>query len=188
MRVGDQTMTINVFNTNRYMDDDDGCHYLQDSIATVAVEDTELCYNSSIQIDDFVHLQEDDREELDDLPFKEQQIKHSIPRYGMKFESLDFTKFVPPKSSLEIAPALELKPLPSHLKYVYLGAKDTGSCDIVLKISYFKCKYTLLSSYSIKDIDDKGVASAEATGPAWADISAGLQNSAERRAVLLAYP
>ncbi|KAK8544322.1 hypothetical protein V6N13_100551 [Hibiscus sabdariffa] len=36
----------------------------------------------------------------------------------------------------------------------------TSSCDVVLKISYFKCKYTLLSSYSIKDIDDKGDASA----------------------------
>ncbi|KAK8596897.1 hypothetical protein V6N13_001509 [Hibiscus sabdariffa] len=43
----------------------------------------------------------------------------------MKFESLDFTEFVPPKSSLEIAPVLELKPLRSHLKYVYLGANDT---------------------------------------------------------------
>ncbi|KAK8708682.1 hypothetical protein V6N13_059720 [Hibiscus sabdariffa] len=125
MRVGDQTMTINVFNTIRYMDDDEGCHYLQDSIATAIVEDTELCYSNSIQIDDFVHLQEKDREEVDDLPFKEQQIKHYIPRYGMKFESLDFTEFVPPKSSLEIAPVLELKPLPSHLKYVYLGANDT---------------------------------------------------------------
>ncbi|KAL4366766.1 hypothetical protein GQ457_05G020870 [Hibiscus cannabinus] len=43
----------------------------------------------------------------------------------MKFESLDFTEFVPHKPSLEIAPSLELKPLPSHLKYVYLGANDT---------------------------------------------------------------
>ncbi|KAK9020038.1 hypothetical protein V6N11_054536 [Hibiscus sabdariffa] len=80
---------------------------------------------NSIQIDDFVHLHEEDREEVDDLPFKEQQIKPFIPRFGMKFESLDFTEFVPPKSSLEIAPALELKPLPSHLKYVYLGTNDT---------------------------------------------------------------
>ncbi|KAK8540179.1 hypothetical protein V6N12_046470 [Hibiscus sabdariffa] len=46
MRVGDQTMTINVFNTIRYMDDDEGCHYLQDSIATATVEDTELCYSN----------------------------------------------------------------------------------------------------------------------------------------------
>ncbi|KAK8569208.1 hypothetical protein V6N12_007740 [Hibiscus sabdariffa] len=77
------------------------------------------------KIEEFLHLQEEDQEEVDDLPFKEQQIKHSIFRSGMKFESLDFTEFVPPKPSLEIVPVIELKSLPSHLKYVYLGANDT---------------------------------------------------------------
>ncbi|KAL4383034.1 hypothetical protein GQ457_15G020120 [Hibiscus cannabinus] len=125
MRVGDQTMTINVYNTIRYMDNGEECHSLQDSIVTTTVDDTESCYNSSIQIEDFMHLQEEDREEVDDLPFQEQQIKPFIPRFGMKFESLDFTECVPPKSSLEIVPSLELKPLPSHLKYVYLDANDT---------------------------------------------------------------
>ncbi|KAK8516142.1 hypothetical protein V6N12_013549 [Hibiscus sabdariffa] len=125
MRVGDQTMTINVYNTIRYMDNGEECHSLQDLIATATVDDTELCYSSSIQIEDFMHLHEEDQEEVDDLPFHEQQIKPFIPRSGMKFESLDFTEFVPPKSSLEIAPSLELKTLPSHLKYVYLGANDT---------------------------------------------------------------
>ncbi|KAK8670707.1 hypothetical protein V6N13_037325 [Hibiscus sabdariffa] len=43
-------------------------------------------------------------------------------------------------------------------------------------------------SAGLQNLDDKGDASAEATGPAQADISAGLQNSVERRAVLLAYP
>ncbi|KAL4303086.1 hypothetical protein GQ457_10G011650 [Hibiscus cannabinus] len=76
-------------------------------------------------IEDFLHRQVEDQEEVDDLPFQEQQIKPFIPRSGMKFESLDFTKFVPPKPSLEIALSLELKPLPSHLKYFYLGNNDT---------------------------------------------------------------
>ncbi|KAK8502211.1 hypothetical protein V6N12_042708 [Hibiscus sabdariffa] len=125
MRVGDQTMTINVYNTIRYMDNGEECHSLQDSIATATVDNTELCYNSSIQIEDFMHLQEEDQEVVDDLPFQEQQVKHFIRRSGMKFKSLDFMEFVPPKPSLEIAPSLELKPLPSHLKYVYLGANDT---------------------------------------------------------------
>ncbi|KAL4364204.1 hypothetical protein GQ457_04G020710 [Hibiscus cannabinus] len=125
MRVGDQTMTINVYNTIRYMDNGEECHFLQDSIATTIVDDTDLCYTSSIQIEDFMHLLVEEREEVDDLPFQEQQINPFIPRFGKKFESLDFIEFVPPKSSLEIAPSLELKPLPSHLKYVYLGANDT---------------------------------------------------------------
>ncbi|KAK9045673.1 hypothetical protein V6N11_051582 [Hibiscus sabdariffa] len=125
MRVGDQTMTINVYNTLRYMDNGEECHSLQDSIATTTADDKDLCYSSSIQIEDFMHLQEEDREEVYDLPFQEQQIKPFIPRSGMKFESLDFTEFVPHKSYPEIAPSLDLKPLPSHLKYAYLGANDT---------------------------------------------------------------
>ncbi|KAK8578894.1 hypothetical protein V6N12_069238 [Hibiscus sabdariffa] len=48
MRVGDQTMTINVYNTIRYMDNGEECHSLQDSIATTMADDTELCYNNSI--------------------------------------------------------------------------------------------------------------------------------------------
>ncbi|KAK8619632.1 hypothetical protein V6N13_135914 [Hibiscus sabdariffa] len=62
MRVGDQTMTINVYNTIRYMDNDEECHSLQDSTATTTAEDIDLCYSSSTQIEDFMHLQEEDRE------------------------------------------------------------------------------------------------------------------------------
>ncbi|KAK8515209.1 hypothetical protein V6N12_019257 [Hibiscus sabdariffa] len=69
MRVGDQTMTINVYNTIRYMDNGEEYHSLQESIATATANDTELCYSSSIQIEDFLHLQEEDQEEVDDLPF-----------------------------------------------------------------------------------------------------------------------
>ncbi|KAK8976454.1 hypothetical protein V6N11_013868 [Hibiscus sabdariffa] len=97
MRVGDQTMTINVYDTILYMDNGEECHSLQDSIAIAIADDTELCYISSIQIEDFIYLQEEDQEEVDDLPFQEQQTSLSFP---------------------------ELKLLPSHLKYVYLGAKD----------------------------------------------------------------
>ncbi|KAK8562061.1 hypothetical protein V6N12_049114 [Hibiscus sabdariffa] len=132
MRVGDQTITINVYNTIRYMDNGEECQSMQDSIATATADDIDLCYNSSIQIEDFMHLQEEDREEVDNLPFQEQQIKPFIPSSGMKFESLDFTEFVPLKSSLEIAPSLELTPLPSNLKYVYLGGNDT----LLVTISY----------------------------------------------------
>ncbi|KAK8596898.1 hypothetical protein V6N13_001510 [Hibiscus sabdariffa] len=48
MRVGDQTMTINVYNTIRYMDNGEECHSLQDSIATATADDIELCYSNSI--------------------------------------------------------------------------------------------------------------------------------------------
>ncbi|KAK8680996.1 hypothetical protein V6N13_053404 [Hibiscus sabdariffa] len=51
-----------------------------------------------------------------------------------------------------------------------------GSCDVVLKIATFKCKMT------------KGMSRIETTGPAQADLSAGTQISAERLAMLSAYP
>ncbi|KAL4351380.1 hypothetical protein GQ457_06G013240 [Hibiscus cannabinus] len=50
MRVGDQTMTINVYNTIRYMDNGEECYSLQDLIATTTADDTNLCYNNSIQM------------------------------------------------------------------------------------------------------------------------------------------
>ena len=48
----------------------------------------------------------------------------------MKFESIDFSGFTSSKASLENAPSLELKQLPLHLKYVYLGPDETLSVII----------------------------------------------------------
>ncbi|XP_070015938.1 uncharacterized protein [Nicotiana sylvestris] len=41
------------------------------------------------------------------------------------FEPLNMPNGPPPKPSIEEAPKLELKPLPSHLHYAYLGSSDT---------------------------------------------------------------
>ncbi|XP_070015762.1 uncharacterized protein [Nicotiana sylvestris] len=41
------------------------------------------------------------------------------------FEPLNRPNSPPPKPSIEEAPKLELKPLPSHLHYAYLGSSDT---------------------------------------------------------------
>ncbi|XP_019263643.1 PREDICTED: uncharacterized protein LOC109241362 [Nicotiana attenuata] len=46
-------------------------------------------------------------------------------RESTQFEPLDRPIGRPPKSSLEEAPKLELKPLPSHLHYAYLGNSNT---------------------------------------------------------------
>ncbi|KAE8726680.1 hypothetical protein F3Y22_tig00006570pilonHSYRG00206 [Hibiscus syriacus] len=44
---------------------------------------------------------------------------------GMHFEPLNFEEFVPPKPSFQHVPTLELKNLPQHLKYAYLGSGET---------------------------------------------------------------
>ena len=43
------------------------------------------------------------------------------------FESLELSErsLTPPRPSIEEPPVLELKPLPSHLKYAYLGEEST---------------------------------------------------------------
>ena len=41
------------------------------------------------------------------------------------FEPLNRPEGPPPKPSIEEAPKLELKPLPPHLQYAYLGDSDT---------------------------------------------------------------
>ncbi|XP_040955917.1 uncharacterized protein [Gossypium hirsutum] len=50
-------------------------------------------------------------------------------RQGRSFKSLDFSNhsFKPPKPSIKDLLSLELKPLPLHLKYAYLG--DTTHCQ-----------------------------------------------------------
>ncbi|KAL4341124.1 hypothetical protein GQ457_08G032790 [Hibiscus cannabinus] len=63
-------MTINVYNTIQYIDNGEECYSLQDSIDTTTADDTKLCYNRSIHIEDFMHLQEEDQEEVDDLPMR----------------------------------------------------------------------------------------------------------------------
>ncbi|XP_070015703.1 uncharacterized protein [Nicotiana sylvestris] len=51
------------------------------------------------------------------------------------FESLNRPNGPPPKPSIEEAPKLELKPLPSHLHYAYLGSSNTLSVIISSDLS-----------------------------------------------------
>ncbi|KAK8694441.1 hypothetical protein V6N13_071993 [Hibiscus sabdariffa] len=60
MRVAYQTMTFNVFNTLRYMDDQEECHHLQEE-NTAAAEDSDIiCCSKFIQIKDFEKLEKED--------------------------------------------------------------------------------------------------------------------------------
>ncbi|KAK9018306.1 hypothetical protein V6N11_001284 [Hibiscus sabdariffa] len=116
MRVADQTMTINVFNTLRYMDDRGECHHLQEENTGAAEDSDIICCSKFIQIKDFEELKKEDVEELDETSCETRQVSSFTICPGMRFETLDFSEFTSPKPSLEHAPSLELKPLPPHLK------------------------------------------------------------------------
>ncbi|KAK8562494.1 hypothetical protein V6N12_010572 [Hibiscus sabdariffa] len=126
MRVAGQAMTINVFNTLRYMDNQGECHHLQEENTTAVEEDSDIiCCSNFIQIRDFEKLTKEEVKEPETTQCESNQVSSFIIRPGMRFEALDFSEFTSPKPSLEQAPSLELKPLPPHLKYVYLGCNET---------------------------------------------------------------
>ncbi|KAK8698039.1 hypothetical protein V6N13_114171 [Hibiscus sabdariffa] len=126
MRVADQTMTINVFNTLQYMGDQGDCYHLQEENTTSSEEESDImCCSKFIQIKDFEKLKKGDDEEPEATSCESHQVSSFTIRPGIRFESLDFSEFIAPKPSLEHAPLLELKLLPPHLKYVYLGSNET---------------------------------------------------------------
>ncbi|KAK8585387.1 hypothetical protein V6N13_076261 [Hibiscus sabdariffa] len=126
MRVVDQTMTINVFSALQYMDDQGDCYHVQEMNTTASEKESDIiCCSKFIQIKDFEKLKKGDDEEPEVTPCESHQVSSFTLCPGMRFESLDFFEFTAPKPSLEHAPTLELKPLPPHLKYVYLGSNET---------------------------------------------------------------
>ena len=53
MRVGEQTMTINMFNTITYMGDHDECHCLED-LEDEDEQNPKFCYSKFIEVQDFI--------------------------------------------------------------------------------------------------------------------------------------
>ncbi|KAK8698067.1 hypothetical protein V6N13_114198 [Hibiscus sabdariffa] len=147
MRVADQTMTINVFNTLRYMDDQGECHHLQEENIVAAEDPDIICCSKLIQIKYFEKFKKEDVEELDETPCETHQVSSFTIHPGMRFKALDFSEFTSPKPSLEHAPSLELKPLPPHLKYVYLGSNETLHVIISSKL-LLEQEYSLINLLS----------------------------------------
>jgi hypothetical protein len=124
MRVQDQEVTFNVFKAMKFPREGEECF-------RVDVIDNVL-ENNIIDI-----IKEDPLEMIlisdknSDHPAAEEsaQLLDSVPKLGQvraKFESLDYTeKSNSVKTSLEVPPVLDLKPLPNHLRYAYLGSSST---------------------------------------------------------------
>ncbi|KAL4310214.1 hypothetical protein GQ457_01G020890 [Hibiscus cannabinus] len=143
-------MTINVFNTLQYMGDQGDCYHLREEHTIASEEESDMiCCSKFIQIKDFENLKREEDEELDATPCDSHQVSSFTICLGMRFESLDFSEFTAPKPSLEHAPSLELKPLPPHLKYVYLGSNETLPVIISSKLLHDQeCSLiNLLSQY-----------------------------------------
>ncbi|KAL4351851.1 hypothetical protein GQ457_06G014510 [Hibiscus cannabinus] len=79
MRVADQTMTINVFNTVQYMGGQGDCYHLREKHITTSEEESNMiCCSNFIQIKDFENLKREDDEELGATPCDSHQYKKAI--------------------------------------------------------------------------------------------------------------
>ncbi|KAL5538742.1 hypothetical protein UlMin_046005 [Ulmus minor] len=123
MRVQDEHVTFNVFQSMKFPSDMKECSVISVADSLVA-EQLERCCEDSLQssmLDDS-NLEDEIEEEWAWI-----ETKQGVGKQKMQFESLDTSsrEFKLPKLSVDESPALELKPLPSHLRYAYLGDLST---------------------------------------------------------------
>ncbi|KAL5550722.1 hypothetical protein UlMin_000898 [Ulmus minor] len=123
MRVQDEHVTFNVFQSMKFPSDMEECSVISLADSLVA-EQLERCCEDSLQstmLDDS-NLEDEIEEEWAWI-----ETKQGVGKQKMQFESLDMSarEFKLPKFSVDESPALELKPLPSHLRYSYLGNYST---------------------------------------------------------------
>ncbi|XP_075483716.1 uncharacterized protein LOC142523870 [Primulina tabacum] len=147
LRVGKKEITFNVFKALKHILHSDSCYRIDafDSLVSNCVQDA---LRDPLEATLTTELRED---ELDAEKAKivaylndNQQCKRPI---RMRFEDLrDRRDLIPQKSSLEEPPTLELKPLPPHLKYVYLAHKSAFAWKVVdiKEINPLVCMHKIL--------------------------------------------
>ncbi|PON35540.1 hypothetical protein PanWU01x14_335680, partial [Parasponia andersonii] len=120
MRVDDQKVKFNVFKPMKLNDDIEDC-YKVDIYDNLVMETFETSYVRD-QLEDTVLngssvASKKAREYLHTL-----NMFPSLDKVNIQFEALDRPTEANPtiKPSIEVSPIIELKPLPGHLKYVFL--------------------------------------------------------------------
>ncbi|XP_073049483.1 uncharacterized protein [Primulina eburnea] len=126
LRVGDEEITFDVFNALKHTLHSDSCFRIDafDSLASNYVQDA-LRDPLEATIDTELGEEELDEERAEIVAhFNANQPWRRPMR--MRLEDLGERRdLTPQRSSIEDPPTLELKPLPPHLKYVYLGENNT---------------------------------------------------------------
>lgn len=112
MRVQEEHVTFNVFKAMKFASEIEECSAISvvDSLAAEKFEQDNL---------------EENEEVVEQVEWLE--ANSTVPRFARKSESLDLAdrEHKPSRPSSEEPPALELKPLPAHLRYAYLGESST---------------------------------------------------------------
>ncbi|KAL5555324.1 hypothetical protein UlMin_037560 [Ulmus minor] len=118
MRVQDEMVTFNVFQAMKFPNEVEECSALSLVDSLVAEKYAECCsspMHSAV-------CENSDLEEQAEVECFWTETKQRIQAEPLDMSSREFKL---PKSSIEEPPTLELKPLPSHLRYAYLGEVST---------------------------------------------------------------
>ncbi|XP_038693750.1 uncharacterized protein LOC119991476 [Tripterygium wilfordii] len=125
LRIADEQVTFKVFETTKYPEDGESCfridtvdHILTHTYAITSCQDP---FETCLVNEDALECGDDDAVELMHCL---ESMKEPKPRRFQKFEPLGVLPSRPQPSIVE-APTLTLKPLPSHLRYAYLGSSNT---------------------------------------------------------------
>lgn len=126
LRVGDEEVVFNVFNCARSQRDLNAC-FSVDVVDQVVQE----VFERQVTNDELENI-------LTNGLFEVENVEGEGVEYVMQLEATPFRKFsrhqqfeelgprnAKPQPSAEVPPQVELKPLPSHLEYAYLGANST---------------------------------------------------------------
>ncbi|XP_031394316.1 uncharacterized protein LOC116205794 [Punica granatum] len=119
LRVMNEQITFNVYDAIKKFDDGKSC-YTIDIIDELISESGE----EKAGVDTMESVLRDLDDWSDDDEHEEESVEKVSEIKARYYEELG-TSATKPVSSLTQSPVLELKPLPSHLKYAYLGIDDT---------------------------------------------------------------
>ncbi|XP_062114270.1 uncharacterized protein LOC133825327 [Humulus lupulus] len=163
MRVNDQQVTFNVFNAMKFPDEVEECSRLSVIESIVAEKFHKEACKDGVGLGSLEELENLSEEDESQVTWVES--KQPFAKFRRPFESLNLSEgnFKPPKPSIQEPPKLELKPLPSHLKYAYLRDNETlpviisamlGAEKESLLLAVLK-KYTRAIGWTMADI--KGI-------------------------------
>ena len=134
MRVQDEQVTFNVFKAMKFPDYVEECSYVSvvESLAQEGLESK--CFDDPLER---ILLFDSQEEEDEDDHIAWLEANSQGLRTRKNFESLELSSrvFKAPSPSVEEPPELELKTLPSHLRYAYLGESSTLPVIISAELS-----------------------------------------------------
>ena len=123
MRVNDQQVTFNVLEAIKNPDEAKDCNFLSVVDFVVADRIDRCCSNEVIKVVTFENFEEKDVA-INQIDWMEGRQSNRHSRFVEHLNLLD-KEVKTTLPSIESPPILELKLLPSHLKYAYLGQNNT---------------------------------------------------------------